>query len=909
MVLPPGARLGAYDIVALIGAGGMGEVYKARDTRLDRTVAIKVLPADVASDPDRRQRLEREARAVAALNHPHICTLYDIGHQDGTDFLVLEYLEGETLADRLTKGALPLEQALRYAIEVASALDKAHRAGIVHRDLKPGNVFLCSRDPTPARASRGRYADGNVSAKLLDFGLAKTGVPIVTGTGRSMLPTTPPNLTAEGAILGTFQYMAPEQLEGGDADRRADIFAFGAMLYEMVTCRKAFEGKSQASLIAAILEHDPPPLSTLQPLTPPALDRVVKKCLAKDPSERWQSAKDLHDELTWIADAATTPSGVSAMPGYAVARVSRERSAWRLAAAASLVVAVLALAAALIAVRRPTPELPLTRLELVTPPTTDPFSFVLSPDGRQIVFVAAVEGGSKLWLRPLDQTTAQPIAGTEGASAPFWAPDGHAVGFFADAKLKRIDLTGGAPQVLADAPVARGGTWNRDGVILFETAAAPALMQVAATGGIAAALTRLTRGQGFPRWPQFLPDGRRFLFFVGGTPDTRGVYVGSLNGGEPTRVLASETPAEYAPPGYLLLVSQGVLVARPFDAARGVVSGDPRPVAQAVGVDAGSARGAFDVSTAGVLAYRSGAANRRQLVWVDPAGQPRGVLLPPEDTRLAYVELAPDGRQVAVFRTVQGNSDVWLIEIARGLASRFTFGHATSTAPVWSPDGHRVAFRSNRNGQWDLFDKPADGAVDEQPSLVTALAKAPLAWSPDGRFLLYAVQDPKTQSDLWVLPMFGERKPFPFVQTSFDEVQGQFSPDGRWVAYASNEAGHYEVYVRPFPAPGGKWQVSTAGGVTPRWRHDGKELFYVALDNRMMAVPIQIAADGAPSSGAPVALFQTRLTTGNVGIGGFTSRAQYAVSADGRFLLNVSADDAAASPITIVQNWTAGLKP
>jgi eukaryotic-like serine/threonine-protein kinase len=500
----------------------MGEVYKAHDTRLGRTVAIKVLPADVASDPDRRQRLEREARAIAALNHPHICTLYDIGHQAGTDFLVMEYLEGETLADRLTKGALQLDQALTYAIQIASALDKAHRAGIVHRDLKPGNVFLCSPGPTPARASRGRYADENVSAKLLDFGLAKTGVPLVAGAGVSLLPTTPPNLTAQGAILGTFQYMAPEQLGGGDADSRTDIFAFGAMLYEMVTGQKAFEGKSQASLIAAILEHEPPPISSLQPLTPPALDRLVKKCLAKDPDGRWQSASDLHDELRWIADAGAAASGVNTVPAGVVARAPRERLAWRLTAA-SLVVALLAVAAAVIAVRRPGQDLPLTRLELSTPPTTDPFSFALSPDGRQIVFVATAEGVTKLWLRPLDQATAQPLAGTDRATAPFWAPDGRALGFFADGKLKRIDLSGGAPQVLADAAVPRGGTWNRDGIVVFAATTGSGLMQVAATGGTATVLTRLTSGQSSHWWPQFLPDGRRFLFFVVGPPNTQGV--------------------------------------------------------------------------------------------------------------------------------------------------------------------------------------------------------------------------------------------------------------------------------------------------------------------------------------------------------------------------------------------------
>ena len=627
-----------------------------------------------------------------------------------------------------------------------------------------------------------------------------------------MLPTTPPNLTAQGTILGTFQYMAPEQLEGQDADARTDIFAFGAVLYEMLTGKKAFEGKSQASLIGAILNDTPPPISTIEPLAPSALDRVVSACLAKDPDERWQTARDLLRELRWIAEAgATTSSVVSA--GVAT-RARRERQPWPLVAAAVLV-AIVAAVGAVIAVHRAVPEPVVTRLDLVTPPTTDPFSFALSPDGRQIAFVAYVRAGGALWLRPLDQTDARPLAGTEGASAPFWAPDGRALAFFAGAKLKRIDLSGGTPQVLADAPNVRGGTWNHDGVIVFAPTTST-LVQVAAAGGTATALTKLAGGQTSHRWPQFLPDGRRFLFFVQGPPDAQGVYVGSLDGGEPTRVLATESAAAYAPPGYLLLVSQGVLVALRFDAARGVVSGDPLPVAPAVGVDGAANRSAFAVSAAGVLAHRSGAASRRQLVWVDRAGKTLDVVGPPDDTGVSSVDLAPDARQVAVNRAVQGNSDVWLIEVARGLASRFTFAPGIDASPLWSPDGSRLVFRSNRSGHYDLFEKPANGAADEQPLLVTPLDKSPLSWSPDGRFLLYAVQDPRTQCDLWAVPLAGERTPFPVVQTSFDEVQGQFSADGRWVAYASNETGRYEIYIRPFPSPGGKWQVSTGGGIYPQ---------------------------------------------------------------------------------------------
>ncbi|MSO56256.1 MAG: serine/threonine-protein kinase [Acidobacteria bacterium] len=806
----------------------------------------------------------------------------------------MEYLEGDTLADKLAKGPLPLDQALRYSIEIADALDKAHRHGIVHRDLKTGNIMLTKS-----------------GAKLLDFGLAKTGASVVAGAGLSMLPTTPPNLTAQGTILGTFQYMAPEQLEGKEADSRTDIFAFGAVLYEMLTGGRAFDGKSHASLIAAILDHDPPPISSSQPLGPPALDRLVKVCLAKDPDERWQSASDLTRELKWVADAGATASSAFTMPG-AVTRALHERPVWKVVAAASLIVALAAASAAVITWRRPAPELRLTRLDLVTPPTTEPYSFALSPDGRQIVFVAAEEGPSKRWLRPLDQTTAQPLAGTDGASAPFWSPDGRSVAFFAESKLKRIDLTGGAPQVLIDVQsVGRGGTWNRDGVIVFAGAGSGVLTQVPAAGGTATVLTRLARGQVGSRWPQFLPDGRRFLFFVNGLPDMQGVYQGSLDGGEPIRVMSAESAAMYAPPGYLLLQSQGVLVARRFDAARGVVTGDPLPVAQSVGITQNSFHGAFSISEAGVLAYRGGDANRQQLVWVDRAGKTLGIFSgPPEATSMTGPQLAPGGRQVTFSRNVQGNLDLWLLEVARGIASRFTFDPGTDSSPVWSPDGSRLIFRSSRNGPFDLFEKPANGSADEQPLLVTAQNKSPQSWSPDGQFLLYTAQDPKTQSDLWALPMAGGRKPFPVVQTGFDEIQGQFSPDGRWVAYASNETGRYEVYVRPFQGQGGKWQMSTGGGIYPRWRHDGKELFYMAPDNRLMALSIQVGPGAQTlSPGAPVALFASRLATGGIGITGFGSKAEYAVAPDGRFLLNVAVDDVTSSPITIVQNWTAGLTP
>jgi Tol biopolymer transport system component len=586
----------------------------------------------------------------------------------------------------------------------------------------------------------------------------------------------------------------------------------------------------------------------------------------------------------------------------------RERVAWALLGAAMVGLAILAVPAMLY-LRRAEPQPVVTRLEVVTPPSSDPFSFAISPDGRQLAFVASAEGGSRLWLRSFDQDTARPLTGTEGASYPFWSPDTRAIGFFTADKLKRIDLTGGASQVLADVPGARGGTWSRDGVIVFAPQQS-VLMQVAATGGTPTALTELAPGEGSHRWPQFLPDGRRFLFYVGlGQPSTHGVYVGSLDGRQPTRLLAGEAAAVYAPPGLLLRVEQGALVAHPFDAERGVVSAQSVRLAQSVAEDDGTFRSAFSVSEAGVLAYRTSGLARRQIVWVDRTGKVTGVVRPPDDARVSSPELTRDGKRIAVHRGyMQGNVDVWLIDVATGVLTQFTFDAANDAGAVWAPDGKRIVFGSSRNGKYGLFEKPSNLAADERALPVTGQDTIPLDWSSDGAFLLYASQDPKTGSDLWALPLVGGSKPLPVVQTRFDERQGQFSADGRWVAYVSNESGSDEVYIQAFPGPGGKRLVSAAGGSDPRWRRDGQELFYVARDNKLMAVSIEIGADRSTlSPGAPVALFQTRFAIGaNITLG-WLSKPQYAVAPDGRFLMNVTVEDPAA-PITIFQNWTTLLK-
>jgi serine/threonine protein kinase len=883
-MLVPGTRLGAYEITAHLGAGGMGEVYKARDTRLDRTVAVKILSSEIAASPDLRERFEREARTVASLNHPHICTLHDIGRQDATDFLVMEYLDGETLEQRLKKGTLPLDQALQIGIQIADALAAAHRAGIVHRDLKPGNIMLTKS-----------------GAKLLDFGLAKTAAPAVAGS-LSMLPTTPPNLTAQGTILGTFQYMAPEQLEGQDADARTDIFAFGSVLYELVTGKKAFDGKSQANLIAAILEREPPAMSTLQPLTPPLLDHVVRRCLSKEPDERWQNAGDVMRELQWI-------SATGASIAKPVSR-RRERVAWILAAI-SAAVALSLVTPAILYFRRAAPDSSPLFLEVATPATDDPSSFAISPDGERLTYSARDDKGvNRLWLRSLADGTARPLTDTARATYPFWAPNSREIGFFSDRKLKRIDITGGGSEIVADAPAGRGGTWNAEDVILFAPDTGRGLFRVSARGGPATAVTKAIGGQtSGPRWPQFLPDGRRFVFLLSPAPEqTRGVYLASLDGGEPQRILGAESTAIYVAPGFLLLARQDVLVALPFDVDRGIVGSNAVRLADGVGTDKGLARSALSASTTGRFAFRAGAAaQRRQLVWVDRRGRAQGTVGPPDDAGVpGNPELSPDERRVGVHGSVQVNNvDVWFLDVDRGVNSRFTSDPFNEISPLWSPDGQRVVFGSTRNGVYDLFEKHSNNTTEAAPLLVTPEEKRPVSWSADGHYILYVTTLAQTGRDLWALPMTGDRKPFPVVQTTFDEDEGQIAPNGKWVAYTSTQSGRLEVYVQSFPRSGGGLRISTAGGGQVRWAPNNQELYYVDPNNRLMAVQLSPSLDGQQlTAGAPEPLFETHLAYG-ANITG--SKPQYAVARDGRFLLNVIVDEARPLPITIVLNGTTAL--
>ena len=824
----------------------MGEVYKARDTRLDRFVAIKV--SKTAFDP----RFEREARAVASLNHPNICTLFDVG----PNYLVMEFVEGQEL-----RGPLPVAKAIDLACKILDGLDAAHRKGITHRDLKPANVMVTKSD-----------------LKVMDFGLAK-----IAPAASKDSDTTRTVLTGDASIVGTLYYMAPEQLQGkADVDTRADIFAFGCVLYEILTGKRAFQGANPASIIAGILERPAPSIAAVAPA---ALDRVLRKCLEKDRDDRWQSVRDVKTNLLWAMEesAALTPKRGREWVGYGAGAVL-----------------ALALGGALwyIATRPAPPE---ARLDIVTPPSTSPGDFALSPDGQQIAYVAANGNASQLWVRPLASASGQPLAGTEDAVLPFWSPDSRSLGFFAVGKLKRIDLGASAPQAIADVQGGRGATWNAEGTILFAAASNTGLFRVPAIGGQPTQLTRLSAGQLTHRQPRFLPDGKHFLFYVQGSQS--GIYLGNLeiDGAAPRLLTAADSTGEYlisgsvggSVSGWLTFLQQNTLIARRFDAAGGQLSGDPVTLAQSVGSDAYRA-GAFSVSRSGLVAWRTGSAASRQLVWFNRAGARTGTMGAPDASGLFDPDLSPDGQRLAVNHGLLGARDIWLTDSTR--STRFTFDPADDTSAVWSPDGRRLVFGSNRKGSYDLYLKEADGSSPEQVLLASADAKFPISWSPDGRFLLY--WSVLNGGDLMVLPVLPERngKPYPFLSSPFNERNGVFSPDGQWVAYQSNESGRFEVYVRPFPGPGGVRQISAGGGSMPRWRADGKELYYAAAGNKLMAAAI--SSQGASiTPGQPVALF-----TANFFVRG-SVRPHYDVARDGRFLAIVELNDADTPPITLLMNW------
>ena len=882
MHFAPGTHLGPYEIVAPLGAGGMGEVYRARDTRLDRTVAIKILPAQFSSDPVRKQRFEREAKTISSLNHPHICVLHDIGHQDGTDYLVMECVEGETLAKRLEKGPLPFDQALQYGVQIAAALDKAHRSGVVHRDLKPANIMLTKS-----------------GVKLLDFGLAKpVSEAFASGQTLSISPATSRPLTAEGAIVGTMQYMSPEQLEGKETDARSDLFSFGAVLYEMLTGNHAFNGKSQASVIAAILEHEPKPLSAFQPMAPPALDRLIRTCLAKDPEERIQTAHDVKLQLQWIAEGGSQAGAAGRIPGE---RGRWYYAGWLLAAAFFVLMMAGGVEWWQASNRRLHPMYFHTSVPF---PTND---LALSLDGRMLAMVAYSQQANNyvLWTYEVGGHRTNSLDGTQGANYPFWSPDGKFIGFFADGKLKKVDVQGGQVQVLCDAPNGRGGTWNRDGVILFSPDGYGGLFRLSSAGGPPIEMTKpeASRFETSHRWPVFLPDGKHFLYlganFIGKL-ENNAIFLGSLDSQERRLLVSTSANAAYAKPGYLLYLRDKTLVAQRFDPQRYVLTGEPHTLSDELLYTPLVDRAAFSVSSGEVLVTQTGkGGSLSQLTWFDRTGKPAGavgvpgwynnVRLSPDGHRVAADQPDPDGRHI----------DIWIHELAGGTRTRLTFDPSLHQAPIWSPDGKQILFNSSRKLGTQLYLKNADGsgAEEEVADLGTFTLVNVWDWSRDGKYVLV-----RKANELWYFS-WPERVAKPLLQAKWTVQSAQFSPDGRWVAYASNETGSREIYVSPFLTANGKWQVSNGGGQEPKWRKDGKELFYVSADGKMMAVAVTTGSNF--KAGAPVALFQTHRRQ-PVSAQDFAS---YDVSGDGqRFLIATRVDEANSAPLSVFLNWASEME-
>jgi eukaryotic-like serine/threonine-protein kinase len=886
MALTSGIKLGPYEIQSRLGAGGMGEVYRALDTRLDRTVAIKVLASHLSSSPELKQRMEREARAISSLNHPHICHLYDIGSQDGTDYLVMEFLEGETLAERIRKGAVPLNEILKIGIAVGEALAVAHRQGIVHRDLKPGNIML----------TKG-------GAKLMDFGLAKSagsGAPTGTSSApflsaaQTMSQASPVSpLTTAGTMIGTIQYMSPEQIEGKEADARSDLFALGAVLYEMVTGARPFEGKSQISVASAILEKEPAPISAVQPLTPPAFEHIVTACLAKNPEDRFQTAHDVALQLKWIAQRGTPALGSTGKRGN-----HRELLAWLIAGGLALMLTAFVLWG---------------RGSKGTEQTTyfsAPLPFAaravaVSPNGHTVAIAGHRESEriDVLWIYEPGSQEATNLARTEGASFPFWSPDGRSLGFFADGKLKKLNLDGGPVQTLCDASTGRGGTWNKDGVILFTPSGTlgVGLYRISASGGTPTQVTvpDKTLNEDSNRWPLFLPDGIHYLYSainLSGRRDLYSIYVGSLNSNEKRLVVKAKGNGAYAAPGYLLFYRDQTLFAQHFDTRKFELTGEPVPVLTEVQFFPRISEAVFAASTAGLLvAQRNADSGASQLLWFDRKGQQIGVALNPGI--YGNIMLAPNGRAVASDTTdlASQNTDIWTYDLETRSAKRLTFDPAIDSLPVWSPDGSRTVFASNRELKFDLYLKDTNGAQEEKVIPQDGPDRFPTDWSRDGKYVLYG-----RGPDLWFLT-FPELRATQFLKAASTLKTGRFSPDGKWVAYSSNESGRWEIYVTSFPEAHGKWQVSNTGGDQPRWRGDGKELFYLSTDSKIMAVPVKTGSNF--DAGTPTALFQANPRE----MVATSELFSYDVSNDGqKFLVNASLKTA-MTPMSVVLNWSAKL--
>jgi len=878
MTLAAGARLGPYEIVSPLGAGGMGEVYRARDTRLEREVAVKVLPERLALSTEVRQRFEREAKTISALSHPHICTLYDVGREGDTDYLVMELLAGQSLAQRLEAGPLPVQQAIEWGIQIADALEKAHTSGIVHRDLKPGNIMLTER-----------------GVKLLDFGLAKLHTAPSQQTSATVLgqlPTDPgaAPLTSEGTILGTFQYMSPEQLEGKEADAASDIFALGAVLYEMATGRKAFSGKSQASLIGSIMNAAPPPVSSLATMSPPAFDRVVATCLAKDPRDRWQTAHDVRLQLAWIAEGG---SQIGLPAPVAHRRKSRERLAWGIAVALGLASALLA-----VGFLRRAPAAP----EVVRFQVAQPAKLVvvgapkLSPDGRYLAFNATDDAGtSRIWVRAMDAIEPRSLPGTDGASRPFWSPDSRFLGFAAGGKLRKVDVTGGPPQTICDAPTAADGTWSEDGTILFDGQTNDPIRRVPEAGGVATDL--VVGGKSQVGWPQFLPGGKKFLYVEFGTGSHQGVRIASADGSDAREVVNGLSRVEYAPPGYLLFVRDTTLVAQRFDAATGKLTGEPVPVADGLGTDAiGSAD--FSASRSGALAYRPGLAERTQYVWFDR----KGTRLEPaaEGGQVYSFDLSSDGRWLVYQQGTGDGADLWVRDIKRGVSSRFTFDAGNEGTPLVTRDNLRVIYNQSGGGRPNrIVERALDRTGPDRVLYESTDTLGAGTLTPDGQTLLLQRRTSDTPWSLWRLPIGHPEQATALVVSKFYNARPAVSPDGRWLAFESNESGRAEVYVVGMQSGAGRWQISTHGGAEPHWGPDGKELFYLSPEQRIMRVAVETGATF--DAGTPAPLFPVVISQLNI-------RNRFAVAPDGqRFLVLTPVGEQASAPTTIVLNWQAAI--
>ncbi len=878
MPLAPGTQLGPYEITAPLGAGGMGEVYRARDTRLERTVAVKILPAQFSSDPVHQQRFEHEAKTISSLNHPHICVLYDVGHQDGMDYLVMECIEGETLARRLEKGPLPLDQVLKNGMQIADALDKAHRSGVVHRDLKPGNIML-----TPT------------GAKLLDFGLAKPAAPLTSVAMLTAAVTQSSPMTEQGAIVGTFQYMSPEQVEAKELDGRSDIFSLGAVLYEMLTGQRAFPGKSQLSVASAILEKEPTPISTIKPLTPPALDRCIRRCVAKEPERRWQNAADLASELLWIAEGGSQ-AGLAAPP--ASRRGKLERSIWTAAAvAAGLVAGYAGWQGGLRTRTRGSVHLTVTLPadKALLNNSTEPIA--ISPDGTAIVYSAyGDDRKTQLYLRKLDAFENTPIAGTEEGTCPFFSPNGEWLGFFADGKLKKVSLSGGSSVVVADEAGPIGGSWADNDTIYFEKSFTSGVYAVAAGGGQARQVTHPAKTDDRAHfWPDVLPAGSGLIFTVwtGRSFDEARIEGLSFKTGKRKVLIVGGTRGRYLSNGYLAYGQGGTLFTVPFDPERLEVQGAPVPTIEGVMTGASNGDAGFAASQNGTLAFQPGTFTsfQRNLLRMDRSGKATNVT--DEVKPYAFVALSPDGKRIAL--TLESSSfDVWVYDLARDTLTRASFG-GDDSRPHWSPDGEMFAYDSSKSGHQQVYVKHGIGQGSEEMVTDGPGNKELYDWTLDGREVIFGQQNENTGWDLYAAPIQGDHKPRALVEALFDQTEARVSPDGKWLAYVSDESGQPEVFVQAISDPSTRTQVSRETGVAPRWVRSGNELLYRSK-NRVMSV--KFAAGGALSPGKSVVLFEDK-----------KAWSDYDVARDGRLVVTREAEDKGkGTQINVVLNWFEELK-